>query len=198
MIDFLESRHEYRVRGRVLPSVTRILVGMGLLHTVDDEAALQRGRAAHEACRMWDMKTLIARSVDPSIEGYLESWKALRSSKKFRIISFERKVASVRCGYAGRYDRDVYMDDERSILELKTGEIQELAVRLQLAAYAGARRQELSRPSKKNQQFGRIAVRLFPDGAMAHMVRYRATSYARDLAGFLSALNLYRLKEAIQ
>src|ERR1700693_5074583 len=59
LIDFTEANHEYRVGARVLPSVTRILVGMGLLRTVDDEAALQRGRAAHEACRMSDFGTLV-------------------------------------------------------------------------------------------------------------------------------------------
>lgn len=165
---------------------------------MDDEAALVRGRAAHEACRMSDVGTLIRRSVDPAIFGYLESWESLRASKKFIIRHYERKVASKRHGYAGRYDREILIDDQRAILELKTGEIQELPVRLQLAAYAEARRLELARSKKGQDAYLRIAVRLFADGAMAHMQRFPATDYGRDLQGFFSALNLHRLKEKIQ
>lgn len=194
MIDFNEARHEYRVGKRVLPSVTRIIVAAGILSTFGEEADLARGRAVHEATRMWDMDTLITRSVDPGIEGYLESWVKLRRSKKMRIVAHERKISSTRYGFAGRYDCDVVIDDEAAILEKKTGDIQELAVRLQLAAYAEARHLEI-RDGRKKEPRGRIAVRLFPDGSMAHMHRFPATDYQRDLSGFLSALNLYNLKE---
>jgi hypothetical protein len=197
VIDFLESRHEYSVRGRVLPSVTRILVGAGILKAWGEEADLVRGRAVHSACWMWDKGTLLKRSVDPAIEGYLESWQRLRLGlEAIRLVSFERKVASIELGCAGRYDREIVIDGERCILELKTGELQPFAVRLQLAAYAELRRREVARPSKgKNGIYGRIAVRLFPDGALAHMEKFPALDYERDLQGFLSAVNLNRLKE---
>lgn len=198
IIDFIESKHEYGVGKRVLPSVTRVLVNMNLLHANADEADLQRGRAAHEACWMHDKGTLDPRSVDPIIEGYLGSWIALRASKHFRIVHFERKVASVLLGCAGRYDRDVVIDGEPYMLELKTGDIQELPVRLQLAIYAEMRRLELRTTRRKVEPFGRIAVRLFGDGRMAHMQRFPAVDYQRDLSGFLSALNLYRLKGAYE
>lgn len=194
MIDFIESRHEYHVGGRVLPSVTRVLVGLGLLRTVDDEAAMQRGRAVHDATRFHDMGTLSTRSLDPSIRGYLDSWIQLRKSKNFRFVHYERKVASLRYGYAGRYDAEIIMDGRRAILEKKTGDIQELPVRLQLAGYAEARRLEM----RHKEPYGRIAVRIFPDGRMAQMEQYSALEYARDLSGFLSAVNLYKLREAIQ
>ena len=193
MIDYIEATHEYSVRGRVLPSVTRILVALGLLHTVDDESALWRGRAVHEACRMVDQGCLDRRSIDDLIAGYLESWERLYAVKKFRILTIERKVASVKMGCAGRYDRDVLMDGDRYILDLKTGEIQELPVRLQLVAYAEMKRLEPKNPGR-NGQMGRIAVRLFSDGSMAAMERFNATDYQRDLRGFYSAVNLYGLK----
>lgn len=198
MLDYVEATHEYSIRGRVLPSVTRILVGLGLLRTVDDEAALQRGRAAHEACRMLDQQCLDQGSVDSIIEGYLESWARLRAAKNFRILTIERKVASVKWGYAGRYDRDICMDGQRDILDLKTGELQELPVRLQLVAYAEARRLELHGKNRPREPFGRVAVRLFADGSMAHLQRFPATDYQRDFRGWLSAVNLYGLRGAYQ
>lgn len=197
MIDYIESRHEYSVNGRVLPSVTRILVGLGLLRTVDDEAALQRGRAVHEACRMHDVGTLITRSVDSSIVGYLESWKALLWSKPIRMTAYERKVANIGMGCAGRYDRKVVIDGELGILELKTGEVQELPVRLQLVGYAEMERRLNRRnvvPNSKGN-LARFVVRLFPDGSMAHLQKFPAVDYQRDLGGFLSAVNLYTLGE---
>jgi hypothetical protein len=192
VIDFTEANHEYRVGKRILPSVTRIIVAAGHLRTVDDAAALQRGRAVHEVTRMWDMRTLVASSVDPQIAGYLESWIALRKSKPMRMLAYERKVACVRYGYAGRYDNDVVMDDERFILEKKSGDVQEGAARMQTVAYAEARRLELARTSKRKERLGRIVVRIFPDGRMAHLTRFPATDYQRDLSAFLSALNLYQ------
>lgn len=194
MIDFLESRHEYRVGGRLLPSVTRVIVGVGLMYVSGDEEAMMRGRAVHEATRMLDKGTLILRSVDPSIAGYVESWVKLRTSKKFRIVSAERKVACGRYGFAGRYDNEIVIDGERAILEKKSGDIQELPARLQLAAYAEARRIE----TRNKEPYGRIVARLFPDGDMAHVEMYSAMDYQRDLGGFLSALNLYKLKEQIK
>lgn len=195
LIDFNEAKHEYRVGGRVLPSVTRILVGAGLLKAFGDEADLQRGRAVHEATRMWELETLDPRSVDPLIQGYLDSWIRFRTFFKMKLTYHERKVSSVRYGYAGRYDNEVLLDAERCILEKKTGEIQELAVRLQLAAYAEARRIELRRPRIRKEPYGRIAVRLFPDGQMAKLEKFPATDFEQDFRGFLSALNLYKLKE---
>lgn len=146
---------------------------------------------------MLDMGTLIARSVDPGITGYLESWKALLWSKKIRMTAYERKVASPAMGCAGRYDRKVVIDGERGILELKTGELQELPVRLQLVGYAEMERRLNARSTNLNskENFARYAVRLFPDGSMAHLTQYPARDYARDLGGFLSAVNLYTLGE---
>lgn len=194
MIDAIETLHVYPFRGRALPSVTHILGAVGILRGFGDEADLARGRAAHEATRMWDQGTLISRSVDPAIEGYLESWKRLRECKKFRILTMERKVVCPRMGCGGRYDLDILMDGERFILDKKTGEIQDEAARLQLVAYAEMKRRSIRHRSEPH---GRIAVRLFADGGMAIMHRYKATDYQRDLRAWLSAVNLFQWRTSI-
>ena len=180
--------------GRLLPSVTRVIVGVGLMYVSGDEEAMMRGRAVHEACRMRDAGTLIRRSVDLAISGYIASWIKLCDSLRFKIVRAEQRVASTRYGFAGRYDREILLHGERFILEIKTGDVQELPARLQLAAYAEARRIE----TRNKEPYGRIVARLFPDGDMAHVEMYSAMDYQRDLGGFLSALNLYKLKEQIK
>lgn len=185
-IDFIEATHEYSIKGRVLPSVTRVLVALGLLHTVDDESALERGRSAHEACRMVDQGCLDRRSVDPIIAGYLEAWERLRREKTFRVAAIEKKVANLAMGCAGRYDRKIVMDGERMILEIKTGPVQRCHA-LQLVAYA---EMETRADRKLHAPLGRIAAHLSSDGAY-QFERYKAVDYSRDLRAWMSAVNLY-------
>lgn len=183
-IDFDEATHGYSIGGRTVPGVTSVLASLGLIRTVDDPAALERGRHVHEACRFFDENDIDDSSIDPIIRGYIDGWKKFRAEKKVKIRAIEKKLGMKDIGYAGRLDRWGEVNGFPTVIEIKTGEIQK-AAGLQLVAYGAA---------VSKMPVARLAVRLKPDGTYA-LHTFPASDWFLDWRAFLGSLSLYQWKQ---
>ena len=169
-IAFDSIKHEYRVFGEVQPSVTQIL-GLANSYEFVDKQLLEKachfGTAVHRATELYDQKLLNISTLDVALIPYLEGWKKFLNDTKFKILDCEFKVASKR-GYAGTLDRIGYLNDELTVLDIKTGSVIPKTTALQLAAYRGAYQEMTGKPIAK-----RICVKLKP-------MDYSITIYDND------------------
>lgn len=82
MLTFAAETHEYRVNGRLVPSVTQILEAVGLIDYSHipwptRQMALERGRAVHEAIALDLAGDLDEESADEiGILGYIQAARA--------------------------------------------------------------------------------------------------------------------------
>ena len=135
-LTFDEEKHEYRLNGRILPSVTQILREIGFVddtYFTEDSAA--RGIAVHKATELYDLGTLDEDSLDPRLVDYLEGWKRFRNETGFFPTSIEGRGWS-KFGYVGTFDR-VGVTDNGSIvlLDIKSSMYVPDWIGLQLGGY---------------------------------------------------------------
>ncbi len=191
-LTFDPEKHEYRLGGKVLPSVTEIIRSAGLVDfsRVPPETlrmARERGTAVHAACHLYDHGTLDYASLDAVIWPYLEAWdKFIRQSNVMFDMS-EHAVYS-RHGYAGTFDRLAMVAGKPAILDIKTSEIISQATGVQLSAYLKAAEEcGYLRNAKKHQRF---AVHLYDNG------KYELEPYTseQDWSVFLACLQIYHFK----
>ena len=76
---FDPEKHEYRLGGNVIPSVTQVIKSCGLIRfdDVPTETLIHKakiGKAVHLACEYYDKKELD--SVPESYSGYVEAYKS--------------------------------------------------------------------------------------------------------------------------
>jgi hypothetical protein len=84
----LTNDHRYLLDGKPLDGLTSTLQEAGLIRGSDDWY-LTRGTAIHLATELWDIETLDESTVDPQIQGYLESWKKFRKDQNYNPIHIE-------------------------------------------------------------------------------------------------------------
>ncbi len=102
-LDFNEARHEYRLDGRVVPSVTQVIQSIAPQREVD-EWYLQRGSAVHHAIALAMTNRLDWESVDERIKGRVDAIMTFVSDEKLEPILIERRMASYRYRFAGTLD----------------------------------------------------------------------------------------------
>lgn len=186
--EFNTERHEYRVDGAIVPSVTRIISPLYNFDMVGEELlrlAAERGSAVHKATELFDRDDLDEESLDPQLVPYLEAWKRFRAETGFVPELIERQVYDSIHGYAGTLDRVALLGRTRAVVDIKTGSSLHPAVGVQLAAYQAALGKE------GIQALGRYAVQLRPNGT------YRLEQYTspHDLPTFFALMTIARFKE---
>ena len=142
MIEFDEEKHEYKVDGKVKPSVTTILKETGVWpdfwgNDEDREFYMQRGRMVHLAIHhIMTMKPFhehyaytYVHKQDKRIQGYLESFMDWAMSDQWNVkpIDSEKKVYNKPNDYCGTIDMiaDVNFREERqekAIIDFKCGD----------------------------------------------------------------------------
>jgi len=186
-VTFEHETHTYRdSTGIVVPSVTQILAGAGLIDYSmyqGAEYAAARGTAVHLACQYWDEGDLDYDGLDPEIVPYLDAWIRYREDSGFKPKLIEHMVSCDMPPFAGLLDRFGEIKEVDCLVDIKTGQPHP-ATALQLAAYAeglgvlGACK--------------RIAVYLRNDG------KYKVERYRNDMAdwnAFRSAYTVYQWKQ---
>jgi len=167
----------------ILPRVTEILVGAGLINTAFmTEAGRERGRAVHLACQYLDENDLDSASIDPAIAGYVEAYRGFRREQVQAqdAMWIECPQQDSRGLYRGTPDR-ILVARPRAIWDLKSGAY-EAWHPIQLAAYVNMMDDPFA--------YRRIGIYLRPDGKYS-IREFPKTEYIRDLNVFLSALNIY-------
>jgi len=137
--EFNADTHEYRIDGRVVPSVTQILtetLGNPFGWLQDREWYMQRGTAVHAYAAM------IARGQefeppDERIAGKVAAVRKFFTDHEPRVWVSEKHVFSKRYQYAGTFDLHCYIDAKAFLVDWKSGSDIE-RTRLQLAGYAVA------------------------------------------------------------
>lgn len=184
MVRYDPDRHlYYSPSGEWLPSVTQVLDGVGLTSQFyRGQRAADLGTAVHNACCLSDLGILDKDLTDPEIVGYVSGYEGFIRDSGFTILESEKLVWSKRHRYAGRLDRFGLLDGDSTLLDLKTGVLQEAAA-LQLAGYQCAYDEETGCGPCR-----RIALKLYPDGRYA----IREWSGDDDVYTWLAALRVYR------
>lgn len=187
LLTFDEERHEYRMLGAVVPSVTQILRPLsdfsGVAKAVLD-AKRDLGQRVHLACQLSDEDDLDEASVEPDVAPYLAAWRKFRRETGAQVLLNEVQVAEPMLLYAGTLDRVLLLNGAKWLVDLKTCISTPIAVGPQTAAYQRA----LGDASVTH----RGALRLRPDGTY----RLDALTGADDWACFMACLTLHRFKES--
>jgi hypothetical protein len=162
---FDEEKHEYRLNGILLPSVTQILSPLHDFSRIDPyrlERARQFGTAVHLATELDDANELDEDSLDPKLKPCLEAWRRFKAETGFEIEHIEQPVYSPSLLVAGTIDRVGKMrrhKNQRMVVDIKTGAWLYATIGLQLAGY-----KLIWNETHKKRVTGRASVRLFQNG----------------------------------
>ncbi len=182
---FDPESHVYTLDGLVVPSVTQVLQGAGLVDfshvskgVLDRASAF--GTAAHMATALEDEKSLDIFSMDPELQGPVDAWNKFKQDIGFIPEIIEIPLYSDKYKFAGTPDRFGMIDKDKVLVDIKTGAMTK-ATAIQTAGY------EILAPYKIKR---RIGVQLLMDGT------YKVHEYKEksDKAVFLSALNIFNYK----
>lgn len=133
-IDFDEEKHEYRVNGKKVPSVSEILAPLSghkysALNPSVLAAAAARGTAVHEACEALDYG--MDPEISPEIAGYIKAYKEFLRDyfPKWEMIEqivtaykvYPEQMPPEDCVmYCGTVDRYGLIDGTPSVVDIKT------------------------------------------------------------------------------
>ena len=193
MLVFDELKHEYRHKGNVVPSVTQILQGAGLIDlSMVKEGVLeyrkQLGTAVHRATELYDNNDLVMEDLDPRIKPYLDGWIKFRAEVDFGVEANELRLFHPKYQYAGTLDRVGTIFGKRSLVDLKTGLVY-ASYGAQTAAYKEAYEFE----HKKKIQ-ARYTLQLKDDGSY----KLEPMNNKNDWSVFLACLTLNNFKRNYQ
>jgi hypothetical protein len=182
--------HVYRLGERVLPGVTDILVGAGIVDTTwFTELGKWRGSAVHLACWYDDEGDLDEAQLDPRLHSYLAAYRKFKAETGFTASSIEQPLHNDLLGYAGTPDRVGTLGDGRPCLpDLKSGASSK-ATRFQTVAYAACL------PSPR--RFVRMEVRLKENGKYSLQV-YEPKDYVRDFSRWQSIVDVFFLRKEMR
>ena len=137
MLTFDEATHTYTLDGVQLPSVTEVTRFCAYDYKSDRpwlaEAAARRGTAVHEACALIDYGE--EPEETPEIAGYLKAYRRFLKDWKPEWELIEHPMGSLEAGYAGTLDRCGILNGGPAILDIKTGQLYDAALKAQLAGY---------------------------------------------------------------
>jgi hypothetical protein len=188
VLTFDEETHTYRVNGKVVPNVTRILkplIGYEGVQAWMLERKSAIGKAVHKATELWDADDLDEEALDPILRPYLDAYKLFFDQVKPTWRRTERPVYHARFGYAGTLDREGLVFDEPAVVDLKCTVDITPAVGVQTAAYGAPIEAEDGIKRK------RYALQLRPD----RTYRLEPMEDASDFQTFLACLSLHNFKE---
>lgn len=184
-LHFDAASHTYRLRGRVLPSVTQVLQVLDQYEGVPPhvlEAAREFGVHVHLATELDDRGQLDEAALDPHLAPYLSGWRKFRRESGFTITGIEQRVVHAKLGYAGTLDRSAIDAKGRlAKIDIKSGMVPK-SVGPQVAAYDEADRAM----GRWSQRAKRYCVQLMPDDYRLHVLDDPA-----DWSVFLSCLNVH-------
>jgi hypothetical protein len=181
-----KDTHVYTLGSQVVPSVTEILKGAGL---VDDrwftEQCRWRGSAVHAMCHYDDEGDLDESTLDPALHGYLAAYRSFKSEMNFVATHNEHRVHHDLLGYAGTFDLKGSFVHGQCLPDIKSGPVNKVT-RYQLVAYAATQ--------EKPRTLWRLGLGLKPTGKYSLQV-YEPRDYDRDFQKWASIVDVYRIRK---
>ena len=189
VLSFDEAKHEYRIDGQVVPSVTEIIAPLSDHSRVPAETLEFKrslGKAVHKAIELYEgADGLDMESLDLQALPYFEGWLKFKRESRFQAEIVERPYGSAKLRFAGTPDvigsRTECFDE---LLDVKCTYAMEPATGVQLAGY------EILLEENGIKIKRRGGVQLMPDGTF----RYHEFKSRNDRIVFLSCLNLFNWK----
>jgi hypothetical protein len=105
----LDANHIYTVDGRRVDGLTSTIQEAGLIRS-SGSYYMDRGSKIHLATQYWDEGVLDEETVDPQIQGYLDSWKQFRKDQHYTPIEIEYKISNPILLVASTVDRIPLLD----------------------------------------------------------------------------------------
>lgn len=163
MLEFDETGHIYRFNGKVIPSVTRILVDEGFIDTAwFTQEGRDRGSGVHQLihvhCKFPDTVRHGCMELSDEMQFYYDAYKSFADDFRWTPHTVEVPMANEQ--FAGTPDQIGFLNGHEIVLDLKTGAISP-ATGLQLVGYQ----------ILYNKTLRRYALQLYSDG------RYKLTEY---------------------
>jgi hypothetical protein len=191
-ISFDEERHEYRIDGYLVPSVTTIIRPLQSMGGSDAAREYKRqiGKALDTAITLWERQDLDMDSVDLAVLPFFRAWIAFKQDTGFRVLLNQPIVYSRKLRFAGTPDllgtRVFDSESPDELLDTKCVWAMDPATAIQTAGYSIAAAESLGIKVKK-----RAGVQLLRDGT------YKLYSYneQNDEYVFRSLLNIHAWKE---
>jgi hypothetical protein len=150
-LTFDEDSHTYRLDGRWLPGVTRVLSDMGYVRGAEyfTEESRVRGKQAHRACHLVDLHAPEAETLEEvlevmdlgeTIQPYVAGWLWFKRSTGFKPIGHETALYLLDMNVAGTPDVwGTYPNGKWVLIDLKSwkgqGPKPTRASELQVAGY---------------------------------------------------------------
>ena len=187
-IEFDEARHEYRVGGRVVPSVTQVLGILNDFGAVPADvlaAAAEFGTHVHHACALDNAGQLDEESLDPALAPYLAQWRRFLAESDAEVLGSEVRVYHPGQFYVGTLDALIRIRGKVAVVDIKTGAVPR-SVGAQLVAY-----EQAYHASDEHQHSirRRLCVQLTGDTYKVHPLTDPA-----DWSLFQSCLNIWRFR----
>lgn len=188
-LQFDAVRHEYRVGGRVVPSVTTVLAILTDFGAVPAEVlarAAEFGTHVHQACALWNAGRLDEDSLDPALAPYLAQWQRFVAESGAEIRDSELAVHHRGLNYAGTLDVLAEWRNGLCIIDIKTGAVPR-TVGAQTEAY---------RRAYESQECGVMPRRRYCVQLTADAYKVHALTDPSDWALYTSCLNVWRFRNA--
>lgn len=193
---FDKEHHEYSVDGVMWPSPTQLLKEFSI---VDDrwfrEEHRERGHAVHAMTHYYDDGDLNLATLDPGLLPYLEAWRKFIVDTNYKPLLPMRELPMIsQLHHFGCTPDSVanIFDGELAVVEIKSGAINEYAVRLQTAAQALAVSEML--PIEKEVSL-KVCVQLQKNGLYS-MLHWPVNTIDAD--DFLAFVRVHWLKRRIK
>lgn len=178
----LTNDHRYLLDGKPIDGLTSTIQEASLMGNYGSEWYLTRGTAVHLATELWDKGTLDESTVDPQIQGYLESWKRFRKDQGYTPIEIELKLYDPVYLYAGKIDR-------LPLCDLKSGSFEKWHI-WQLSGYWNLCKVNCL----QNQCLNPLNIYLDENGGPPKVKNYTQSQIREALKDFFCILQFVRLK----
>jgi hypothetical protein len=131
-LTFDDASHSYRLNGRWLPGVTRVIADCGYLKGSDyfTEESRVRGQQVHKACHLVDLHAPEAETLDDvleimdlgaTIQPYVAGWLFFKRSNGFKPLGHETPLCLTDLNVAGTPDVwGTYPDGRLVSIDLKS------------------------------------------------------------------------------
>ncbi len=122
-LTFNDEKHEYRLDGEKLISVTTVLREAKLFDyfALDTTLAMEKGTAVHTLTELDDQGAIDPSKMINSLAGHLDGWRRFKEDSKLEILGTEEAVYHPIYKYAGKLDRRVLFRGREAVIDLKTG-----------------------------------------------------------------------------
>ncbi len=187
-LQFNSERHEYRLDGALIPSVTQILRPLTdheYRYVAADvmERASALGTAVHRMIELDCAGILDEAALHDDLRIYLGQWRQFRAQSGFVPIHSEQRVCSRAFGYAGTLDLIGRLNGRIALIDAKRCASVPKTAGPQTAGYETAFREQ----SGMTDPIDRFALHLAPE-------RWRLVPFTdpADKRVFLASLTLHR------